>query len=274
MTSIRSFVPRHRLASFVALSYLFSWLTWPFYLQGSLDIKILSFGPFLAALLVLGLSVGRPGIRALVASMLKWRVGWPWYLVALGLPILLAALASALAVWRGAPVPSTEQLGAWPEIFVTFLFALLVPGLGGAWEEPGWRGYALHRLEERRSRLGALAPLWLIIVVWHLPLFAAGDIQPADVLNMVGGVVVYNWLYHKSGNSVLMVMIIHAMNNAASGEFFSPMFQGDAAAQQAWMRSLVWGVTALAVLAANWRWWRQVEDPEADPASPAHLAPG
>jgi membrane protease YdiL (CAAX protease family) len=131
--------------------------------------------------------------------------------------------------------------------------------LGGAWEEPGWRGYALHRLEAGRSRLWALPPLWAIIVLWHLPLFVNGGIEWADVFNMVGGVVVYNWLYHRSGQSVLLVMVIHAMNNAASGEFFSPMFTGVYSAQQAWMRVLVWGVVAAIVLIANWRWWTETD---------------
>jgi membrane protease YdiL (CAAX protease family) len=32
----------------------------------------------------------------------------------------------------------------------------------------------------------------------------------------MGGVVVYNWLYHRSGQSLLLVMIIHATNNASA----------------------------------------------------------
>ncbi|MCB0123528.1 MAG: hypothetical protein KDE58_14855, partial [Caldilineaceae bacterium] len=65
----------------------------------------------------------------------------------------------------------------------------------------------------------------------------------------------YNWLYHRSGNSVLLVMIIHSMNNAVSGEFFSPMFTGVYAVQQAWMRTLVWSVVAVIVLVVEWCWW-------------------
>jgi membrane protease YdiL (CAAX protease family) len=137
---------------------------------------------------------------------------------------------------------------------------MLVPGLGGTWEEPGWRGYAVHQLEKGRSRLMALLPLWLIIVVWHIPLFLTGGAEWVDILNMVAGVIVYNWLYHRSGHSVLLVMIIHSMNNAVSGEFFSPMFTGGYAVQQAWMRTLVWGVVAVIVLVANWRWWTAREE--------------
>jgi hypothetical protein len=207
---IISVVRRYPLAIFVALAYLFSWAPMVFPV---IEFPI-GFGPFLAALVVLGLTVGRPGVKTLLGRMVRWRVGWRWWLVALGLPILLSGLASYLTVLLGAPAPSAEQLGAWPEVLVTFLIMLIVPGLGGAWEEPGWRGYALHRLEAGRSRLWALPPLWAIIVLWHLPLFVNGGIEWADVFNMVGGVVVYNWLYHRSGHSVLLVMVIHSMNNA------------------------------------------------------------
>ncbi len=254
---------RNPLVCFVILSYIFSW--WPSLLLvwGMSPIGVAAFGPFVAALVVLGVSEGKAGVKILLGRMIRWRVGWQWYLVALGLPILMAALASYLTVLMGAPAPGVEQLAGWPAIFMTFPIALLIPGLGGAWEEPGWRGFALHRLETGRSRLSAVLPLWLIMVVWHMPLFLTGEAQWVDVVNMVGGVIIYNWLYHRSGQSVLLVMMIHAMNNAASGEFFSPMFTGDYAVEQGWMRTLVWCVVAFIVVIVNWRWWMHSREPGA-----------
>ena len=99
-----------------------------------------------------------------------------------------------------------------------------------------------------------------MIVVWHLPLFVTGNIEWADVFNMIGGVIIYNWLYHRTGKSVLLVMIIHAMNNAASGEFFSPMFTGVYSVQMAWLRTLAWSVAAALVLIGSWRWWTAAPD--------------
>jgi hypothetical protein len=37
------------------------------------------------------------------------------------------------------------------------------------------------------------------------------------------------------------------------------MFTGVYSVQQAWMRTLVWGVVAAIVLIANWRWWTETE---------------
>lgn len=256
-TSITGMVRRYPLATFVILAYLFSW--WPALLDRvvSMPVGVAAFGPFLAALAVLGMTQGRSGVKDLLRQMVRWRVNWRWYLVALGLPVLLTGIAAYLNVRLGAPMPSPEQLGNWTAILPTFLIVLLVPGLGGAWEEPGWRGYALNRLETRMSRLWAVLPLYVIIVAWHTPLFLAREIELADIFNMVGGVIIYNWLYHRSGKSVLLVMIIHATNNAVSGEFVSPMFTGSDSAQMAWLRTAAWGVAALVVLVAYWRWWTE-----------------
>jgi membrane protease YdiL (CAAX protease family) len=268
MSGILAVVKRNPLAVFIVLTYALSW--WPafLYVWGLSPVGVAAFGPFLAALVVLSLTEGKSGVKTLLGRMVRWRVGWQWYLVALGLPILLGTLASVLVVWMGAPALSAAQLAGWPAILMIFPFSLLVPGLGGAWEEPGWRGYALHRLEVGRSRLFALLPLWLIIVVWHLPLFFTGGAEWVDIFNMVGGVIVYNWLYHRSGQSVLLVMMIHAMNNAAAGEFFSPMFTGVYSVQYAWMRTLVWGVMAAIVLIANWRWWTETDRSAAEEPTP------
>lgn len=264
MNILSSFVKKNRIVSFVILAYALSW--WPMLLVvlGVSDISVAAFGPFLAALIVLGLTEGRSGVKTLLGRMVRWRVGWQWYLIALGLPLLMGGLASYLVVLLGAPAPSAEQLAGWTGIFATFAIVLLVPGLGGAWEEPGWRGYAVHRLEERWSRLWALLPLWVIIVVWHLPLFLIGDGGLPDVFNMIGGVIVFNWLYHRSGNSVLLVMIIHAMNNTAN-ELFSPLFTGVYSTELAWMKALVWGLVALIVLIADRRWWTQTSKEEPEP---------
>ena len=95
MNTITSVVKRHPLAAFFILAYTFSWLPW---LIGSLAPAIAPFvsypfftpGPLLAALIVIPIAQGRAGLRALGASMLKWRVGWSWYALALGVPLAVA----------------------------------------------------------------------------------------------------------------------------------------------------------------------------------------
>ena len=140
MSRISALVRRHRLTTFFVLAYAFSWWLWILYATGLSPNPIASFGPFLAAIVVLALTEGRAEIGRLFRRMVRWRVSPVWYAVALLLPGVLAAIAAALNILLSAQPPSLDQLGGWPGLIPTFALLLLVPGIGGAWEEPGWRG--------------------------------------------------------------------------------------------------------------------------------------
>ena len=241
-------VKRHPMIAFFVLAYAFSWWPWILSALGVIDNPIAGFGPFLAALLVLGLTEGRRGIVALLRRMVQWRVGPGWYAVALLLPAAVAGLASVLNVTLGAESPTPAELGRWTGIFGTFAILLLVPGFGGAWEEPGWRGYAVPRLQARWSALTSGLVLGVLIAGWHLPLIVVGQVHYADVVSIMGATIVINWLFNHVRGSVLLIMILHAANNAISGNFFSPMFTGADSARQAWLLAAVWCTLAVVVV--------------------------
>jgi membrane protease YdiL (CAAX protease family) len=97
---------------------------------------------------------GKTGLKDLLGRILRWRVGLRWYVIALGLPAVLALVTAGLHLLFGAPTP--VQLGQL-SILEPILFVLV---LG---EEIGWRGYALPRLLATRSMLSAsliLGVLW------------------------------------------------------------------------------------------------------------------
>jgi membrane protease YdiL (CAAX protease family) len=39
-------------------------------------------------------------------------------------------------------------------------------------------------------------------------------------------VIVFNWVFNNARRSALIIMLMHAANNAVSGSFFSQMFSG------------------------------------------------
>src|SRR5215213_9926122 len=215
-------VRRHPRIAFFVLAYVLSW--WPAILY-TLDLSpqpIVGFGPFLAALAVLAMTSGKSGVGGLLRRMVRWRVAALWYAVALLLPIAIALAATVLNVLLGAQAPSSAELGGWTSLFSTFFILLLIPGLGGAWEEPGWRGYALPRLQVGRSALFASLILWVFVVVWHLPLMIVGEIPWSEIVFILGFVIVFNWVFNNAHGSVLIIMLMHAMNNTISGSFFGP----------------------------------------------------
>jgi membrane protease YdiL (CAAX protease family) len=181
------------LVWFFVLTFAFSW--WPaltYWLTGS-GPTILGCGPFLGALAVLTVTSGRRGASTLFRSMVKWRVPIRWWVLAILGPIVLSALATLLNIALGAPVPTSEELGTWTNVAPTALAILLIPVIGGAWEEPGWRGFALPRLLAERSPLVASLVLGVLWAIWHLPVYFVDDQHWSDLVLVVLATIAFTW---------------------------------------------------------------------------------
>ena len=89
-----------------------------------------------------------------------WRLRVPvrWWLYSLGLPALLYAVVTLVLQLIGSPVDWSLAVDRLPAYLSTFVFVLF---LGGALEEPGWRGFGLPVLQERYSPLRATLILGL-----------------------------------------------------------------------------------------------------------------
>src|SRR5918997_976622 len=98
-------VKRHPPITFFVLMFALSWWTWPLYVAG-LSPSALIPGQLLAALIVISLTRGRAGLRELGSRMIRWRVRWYWYAVAIGLPLAVHLTYVGLNVAAGADVPS------------------------------------------------------------------------------------------------------------------------------------------------------------------------
>ena len=140
-----SLVRRYPLIAFFVLAFALLWWAWPLYYFDLSPNPIIGFGPFLAALIVLALTEGRSGVGRLLRRMVRWRVGLRWYAVALLLPVVVTLAAAVLNVFvLGAQrTSSAAELGGLSSFLQMFFLWLLIPGLAGTWEEPGFRGYAL-----------------------------------------------------------------------------------------------------------------------------------
>jgi membrane protease YdiL (CAAX protease family) len=275
MSRLSSVIKQCPLITFFVLAYALSWLAFPVWASGLYPNPVFSFGPFIAALVVLAISHGKIGVGGLLRRMVRWRVGLRWYAAALLFPAGVTLAATVLNMLLGAQAPSSAELGGWTSLVPTFLFVLLIPGLGGAWEEPGWRGYALPRLQTGRSALFASLILGVLIAGWHLPLMLVGQVHYSDIMSIMGAVIVFNWVFNNANGSVLIIMLMHAMNNTISGNFFSQMFSGADSVRQGWMLAAVWCAAAIVVaivagpanLSRKHR--KQEEPPESEPAASA-----
>ena len=130
MSRLSSVIKRHPLITFFVLAYALSWCAVPF---GSFEAE----GPLLAALIVIPITQGRAGLRELGSRMIRWRVRWYWYAVALGLPLAVLLTTVALNGALGAGTPSLAGVGSLSTILMVFAVRLINPLDGPMGEEPG-----------------------------------------------------------------------------------------------------------------------------------------
>jgi membrane protease YdiL (CAAX protease family) len=179
-------------------------------------------GPALAAIIVTAVIEGRPGVRRLLGRIKRWRVGLRWYMVAL-FGFLFAYIAGYVAVLGTDPL--TALLENWLLFFTVFLplvvLGIFIPSIG---EEPGWRGFALPRLQERYGPVWASLILGTLVGLYHTPAFFTPFLGPITIsefvmfqLTAIAATFIYTWVFNGSGGSLLIVILLHAAGNAASG---------------------------------------------------------
>ena len=220
-------------------------ISWP--------LGLLPPGVSIAAIAVAALIDGRREVGALLRRVTVWRVGVRWYLIALLGPVALLAAAASVNVLAGAQVATEGPLVDWLELGK--LFGVQVVGVfAGAWEELGWRGYALPRLLNRFSPLTASLGIGVLWAVWHIPLFMSGELPWADAAALVVLSVLFTAVFVRTRQSVLIAFLMHAAFNAAGGVTVL-WFEGADRIQMYWSMTAVTAVVALAVISRQLRWW-------------------
>jgi uncharacterized protein len=285
----RHAVPRllraHPLVGFFTLAFGFSWLD--IALLGTLGapaglvIGIATLGPSVAAVTMTALLDGRDGVRALRGRFRAWRVGARWYLVALlGIP---AVYVAATILWPAAR--ADVHLESPVELLVRYLAVFLAGGIigGPLFEEPGWRGFALPRLQDRWNPTVASLLLGVLWGAWHLPQYLVpgwaaqnGALRATSVLVFLATVlaftVVMTWIYNHTGGSLLLVVLAHASLNttqvALVNEIFPRMTETETNAL------LGFAITALALIVITRGHLGRTELPDAAAGDHAPFVPG
>ncbi|WP_240521405.1 type II CAAX endopeptidase family protein [Amycolatopsis vastitatis] len=246
---LRDSIRRRPLTWFFVLANLLSWVAWTPYILSENGLGVLHFrfpevlgtsqfagvlpgaylGPIGAAFLVTAIADGRTGLRRWTARLFKWRVNWLWY-VAVVLSVPAALTITTIALSEQNPVlPAVATLVAYVPGLV---LQMLTTGLA---EEPGWRDFALPRLQQRFGPLGGtliLGPLWGL---WHLPLFFSEwggwpDVTWLTAVEFVATCVTFSiimtWVFNRTGQSLPLAMLLHTSVNNFFSLAWSEMFPG------------------------------------------------
>ncbi|MEX5716921.1 CPBP family intramembrane glutamic endopeptidase [Geodermatophilus maliterrae] len=262
MSSTVSWVRQHRLTSFFVLAYVLSWTPWAFDAAGfSLGTPFFPGGPLVAALVVIAVVDGRRGFRELGSRLVRWRVGWVWYLVALGLPVLMVLVTGLVTSWTGAPAPDLSSI-VWADVALLLAIRLVNPADSALGEEPGFRGYALPHLQDRLSPLAAAGVLGVLAAGWHVPLVALGNLGWIGLPSTVVITFLYVWLFNRSGGSLLMAVLFHASQGAFT--FGMLGFDGADADRAAYVYCGVLVVAVVAVVSLDRAAWRRAPESAVD----------
>jgi uncharacterized protein len=255
---------RHPLLTFTVLTLVLSWLPVIPYALGLFPAPLLASGPFLAAIVTAAVVGRRKGLRAYFRRLIRWRVGVGWYVVAFLAPVAGWAIAAYVNVLLGAAPPSPVQLAGW-SLIITSTLGFLINPFGGAWEEPGWRGYALPLLLRRHSPLVGSAVLGVLWALWHVPLFLTGFVPWPDAALVFALSFVFTAIYLRTAGSVLIAFLLHASINGA-GEFFLGLFTAGDRVRMYWILAALCAVVVIVAILVNRDRWRRMPDVRDDAA--------
>jgi membrane protease YdiL (CAAX protease family) len=218
----------------------------PFFLLGGI------LGPTLAAFVMTYLTGGRKAVKELLARCKPGRVSFKWYLAVLFGPPLVLLVGECLLL-------GSNQLDVvvreWPKFFISYLPMVgIIVVFAQLWEEPGWSGFALPRLQEKFGPLLGLIILTLLWTLWHLPTLmidsdigsgkvASSDILPALVRLLLLGIsirIVMTWLFNSTRGSLLIALLIHSTIDATTNLIFTDWMVPDNTLSD-WQKSLYGG---------------------------------
>jgi membrane protease YdiL (CAAX protease family) len=253
MSSVSSVVRSHPITTFFALTYAIGWGLIPFW-------TFQAGSPFIAAVIVILLTQGVAGLKELGLRMIRWRVRWYWYALAVGIPLAVLGLIVGLNVALWASAPSLAQFGSVSTILLVFGTRLINPADGALGEEPGWRGFALPGLQSTLSPLVSTLILGVLVTVWHVPLLflEEGLLRPSIIVGFLLGTMAvtfwYSWLFNHTRGSVLMTIIAHAAQGTITiGGLWS---LGADFARANLLTGVVWSAVAIGLVVFDWKAWR------------------
>jgi membrane protease YdiL (CAAX protease family) len=225
-----NWIARHRIVAFVLFAYAIAWglegviillglePSWTWWFIGGFLAPL---APAISAVIVLRASGEH--VRGWLRNVLRWRVHPAWYVVAIGVPFLIA-YASGVAGWLlGDPIDWSGFAFDPVSVAIGIVLGTLI---GGGQEELGWRGFAQPELQERYGAFGAAVLVGVFWGLWHLPQFVLPGGIRADwpavlILSYFTGIIAFSvllaWVFNGSGGSALLAMLMHGADNATTG---------------------------------------------------------
>ena len=177
-------LPSSMLPVFILLTFAITWSSIGFYIvfpdqaaslfgdiSGSHPVFFLAtWGPAIAAVLLILTYGGAAGLRAFFSRLFLWRAPLPWVIfVTIGLPFVFVAGS----LIKGGPVLAPMPPDGTGPVFALLFMMLFL----GPIEELGWRGVAQPLLQRHMAPIWAGTIIGSVWGIWHLPAFFLAGIS-------------------------------------------------------------------------------------------------
>lgn len=183
---------------------------------------------------VIALAWRKPDLRADIRQRMAWPLEAHWFFISCSFLLIPASLmvAQAISLAFGYDVEQfqlregyTFSAGLLP-VWMTLLGAAIL-------EEFAWHGYGTDTLIRRMNVFAASMLFTFIWFLWHIPLafidgYYHNEVVESGLLHtlnfpasMIAFVVLMNWLYFRSGRSILIPMIFHISANFSAEMFLT-----------------------------------------------------
>lgn len=166
-------------------------------------------GPSIAGIFLTYVTDRKNGIKKLGSSLRNWKIHIKWYAAALFIiPFVLLIIFYLFSLMA-------------PKFYPASLvgFGIIVGCIGGFFEEIGWTGFALPRLQQKFTLLKAGIILGVIHTFWHLPADFLGTIHLYKTLYLLHFIlwvialtafrILTVWIYNHT-SSLLLAQVTHA----------------------------------------------------------------
>jgi len=243
-----SFSKRHPVASFFVLAYFLTWGAIPWN-------SFLAPGALIAALIVVLVTEGPRGLLHLGSRLIRWRVSWVWYALAVGVPLFVHVAATSANVALGASAPSLSMLTPWYGLPLAVAIHVISPLHAPLMEESSFRGFAQPALQKSRSPLAATGIMAILVTGWHLPLFfmPVFQLHPSGIVTTLAVTFWYAWLFNHASGSALITLIAHgAEGGVETNDLWGP---GADLERLNYTYCAAWCLVALTLLLLNRRFW-------------------
>ena len=219
---LRALAAEHPLFVFFAIAYAWAWLLiaplvfWPIPIEAAIPA---SFGPTIAAVVTHRLSGG-------TGRAFCWFSGWRRLIggsvAGVGLVLVAFVIVPSLLLTDDPGKLNWAILGS---VSIHNYTTLLGGPIG---EEPGWRGYALPRLQQWLGPTRAALVLGLLWTLWHLPLWFANQWNHPSALIYLLLITSLSVFQAVSTNIARLAVIPAVLGHAAfntTGQYIAGMFQ-------------------------------------------------